>query len=123
MNTAPLKIAIVAGEASGDLLAADLIAALKLQARRETSLVGVGGPALAEQGLVSLFHFSEISIMGLVAVLGKLPRLVSLIRRTSAAIAAARPDVLIIVDSPDFTHRVAKKVRQSLPDLLVVNYV
>jgi lipid-A-disaccharide synthase len=118
-----LKVAIVAGESSGDLLGADLVAALKRQAGREVTLVGVGGPALTEQGLQSLFDFTEISIMGFVAVIRKLPRLISLIRRTAESIIAANPDVLVIIDSPDFTHRVAKRVRQSLPGLPVVNYV
>jgi lipid-A-disaccharide synthase len=123
MSTPPLKVAVVAGESSGDLLGADLIAALRIESGREIALVGVGGPALAEQGLTSLFDFSEIAIMGFVAVVKKLPRLVSLIRRTADAIAAARPDVLIIIDSPDFTHRVAKRVRLTLPDLVVIDYV
>ncbi|MDB5525238.1 MAG: lipid-A-disaccharide synthase [Rhizobium sp.] len=123
MTGAPLTVAIVAGESSGDLLGADLIAALKVESGRQIALVGVGGPALSEQGLTSLFHFSEIAIMGFVAVVKKLPRLLSLIGRTADAIIAARPDVLIIIDSPDFTHRVAKKVRKALPDLPVVNYV
>jgi lipid-A-disaccharide synthase len=61
--------------------------------------------------------------MGITQVLGKLPLLVRRIRQTAAAIIAAKPDVLVIVDSPDFTHRVARRVRMALPDLPVVNYV
>jgi lipid-A-disaccharide synthase len=118
-----LKVAVVAGESSGDLLGADLVAALRAGSGREIALVGVGGPALAEQGLASLFDFTEIGIMGFVAVMKTLPRLLALIRRTADAIVAARPDVLVIIDSPDFTHRVAKKVRQALPGLPVVDYV
>jgi lipid-A-disaccharide synthase len=123
MSIAPLKIAVVAGESSGDLLGADLIAALNEKRGGDVALVGVGGPALTAQGLTSRFDFSEIAIMGVVAVVKKLPRLLSLIRQTADAIIAAKPDVLIIIDSPDFTHRVAKRVRQALPDLPVVNYV
>ncbi|WP_092587150.1 lipid-A-disaccharide synthase [Rhizobium mongolense] len=119
---AEMKIAIVAGEVSGDLLGADLVAALK---RRHAGieLVGVGGDALEAQGLKSLFDFSELSIMGITQVLGKLPKLVTRIRQTTAAIIAARPDILVVIDSPDFTHRVAKRVREALPELPVVNYV
>ncbi len=119
---AVMKIAIVAGEVSGDLLGADLVAALK---RRHAGieLVGVGGDALEAQGLKSLFDFSELSIMGVTQVLGKLPKLVARIRQTTAAIIAAKPDILIVIDSPDFTHRVAKRVREALPELPVVNYV
>jgi lipid-A-disaccharide synthase len=123
MTERALKVAIIAGEVSGDLLAADLVAALKQQYAGPVELVGVGGEGLQAQGLRSLFDFSELSIMGITQVLGKLPTLVRLIRKTASAIIAAKPDVLVIVDSPDFTHRVAKRVRMALPDLPVVNYV
>jgi lipid-A-disaccharide synthase len=123
MSEKALKIAVIAGEVSGDLLGADLIAALKLRHAGPIELVGVGGDALQVQGLRSLFDFSELSIMGITQVLSKLPRLIRLISLTAEAIIAAKPDLLLIVDSPDFTHRVAKKVRKRLPDLPVVNYV
>ncbi|MBY3560924.1 lipid-A-disaccharide synthase [Rhizobium laguerreae] len=123
MNGAPLKIAVIAGEVSGDLLGADLIAALKRIHSGPVELVGVGGEGLQAEGLRSLFDFSELSIMGITQVLSRLPKLYTLIRQTTAAIIAARPDILLIIDSPDFTHRVAKRVRTALPDLPVVNYV
>lgn len=123
MSEKPLKIAVIAGEVSGDLLGADLIGALKQRHSGPIKLVGVGGEALQGQGLHSLFDFSELSIMGITQVLSKLPRLIRLISVTSEAIIAAKPDLLLIVDSPDFTHRVARKVRKRLPDLPVVNYV
>ncbi|PDS78165.1 lipid-A-disaccharide synthase [Rhizobium sp. L43] len=123
MNGTPLKIAVIAGEVSGDLLGADLIAALKRIHGGPVELVGVGGEGLQAEGLTSLFDFSELSIMGITQVLSRLPKLYTLIRQTTAAIIAARPDILLIIDSPDFTHRVAKRVRTALPDLPVVNYV
>ncbi|MEH7876661.1 lipid-A-disaccharide synthase [Rhizobium laguerreae] len=123
MNGAPLKIAVIAGEVSGDLLGADLIAALKRIHSGPVELVGVGGEGLQAEGLRSLFDFSELSIMGITQVLSRLPKLYTLIRQTTAAIIAARPDILLIIDSPDFTHRAAKRVRTALPDLPVVNYV
>ena len=123
MNRAPLKIAVIAGEVSGDLLGADLIAALKRIHSGPVELVGVGGEGLQAEGLRSLFDFSELSIMGITQVLSRLPKLYTLIRQTTAAIIAAKPDILLIIDSPDFTHRVAKRVRTALPDLPVVNYV
>lgn len=119
----PLKIAVIAGEVSGDLLGADLIAALKRRHAGPLQLTGVGGDALEAEGLVSLFDFSELSLMGFTQVIGKLPNLIRRIGETAAAIIAARPDVLIIIDSPDFTHRVAKRVRKALPGLAIVNYV
>lgn len=121
--TATLKVAVIAGEVSGDLLGADLIRALKARYAGPIELVGVGGEALEAQGLVSLFDYSELSIMGFTQVLKKLPKLIARINQTAQAIAAAKPDILLIIDSPDFTHRVAKKVRRQLPHLPVVNYV
>ncbi len=121
--TAALKVAVIAGEVSGDLLGADLIRSLKARYAGPVELVGVGGDALEAQGLVSLFDYSELSIMGFTQVLKKLPKLIARINQTAQAIAAAKPDILLIIDSPDFTHRVAKKVRRQLPHLPVVNYV
>jgi lipid-A-disaccharide synthase len=117
-----LKMAVVAGEVSGDLLGGDLVRALKARVGTVT-LVGVGGEALEEQGLVSLFDYSELSIMGVSQVLRQLPKLLMRIRQTARAIVAARPDVLVIIDSPDFTHRVARLVRAEMPDLPIVDYV
>ncbi|CDZ29236.1 lipid-A-disaccharide synthase [Neorhizobium galegae] len=118
-----LKVGVIAGEVSGDLLGGDLITALKAAHDGPVELVGVGGEALEAQGLVSLFDFSELSIMGLTQVIARLPNLIKRIKQTAAAIVAAQPDVLIIIDSPDFTHRVARKVRAALPDLPIVDYV
>ncbi|MEK1870864.1 MULTISPECIES: lipid-A-disaccharide synthase [Rhizobium] len=123
MSEASLRVAIVVGEVSGDLLGADLIAALKRKFPGDVELIGVGGEGLEAQGLRSLFDFADLQVMGITQVLSKLPRLVRRIGETASAIIAAKPDVLIIVDSPDFTHRVAKRVRTALPSLPVVNYV
>lgn len=123
MSAKALKIAVIAGEVSGDLLGGDLVAALKARYPGPVELVGVGGEALQAQGLKSLFEFSELSVMGVTQVLARLPRFIKLISWTAAAIVAEKPDLLLIVDSPDFTHRVAKKVRKALPDLPVVDYV
>jgi len=121
--SAALKIAIIAGEVSGDLLGADLVAALKVRAGSAVELIGVGGEGLEAQGLRSLFDFSELSIMGFTQVIARLPKLLSRIRQTAEAIIAARPDALVIIDSPDFTHRVAKRVRAALPALPIIDYV
>ncbi|NTF41903.1 lipid-A-disaccharide synthase [Rhizobium rhizogenes] len=122
-GAAPLKLAVVAGEVSGDLLGGDLVAALKRRYDGPVELVGVGGEALEAQGLHSLFDYSELSIMGFIQVIKQLPKLLARIRQTADAIIAARPDVLLIIDSPDFTHRVAKRVRKALPGVPIVNYV
>ncbi|MDE1995811.1 MAG: lipid-A-disaccharide synthase [Rhizobiaceae bacterium] len=123
MSGTALKLAVVAGEVSGDLLGGDLVAALKLRHDGPVELVGVGGDALEAQGLKSLFDYSELSIMGFAQVIKRLPKLLARIRETADAIIAAKPDALLIIDSPDFTHRVAKRVRLALPNLPVINYV
>ncbi|MBX9457160.1 MAG: lipid-A-disaccharide synthase [Rhizobium sp.] len=118
-----LKVAIIAGEASGDQLGAGMAAEIRRQSGGDVSFVGVGGPALEAEGLQSLFDIDDIAIMGISAVIARLPLLVRRINETARALIEARPDVLVIVDSPGFTHRVAKKVRKALPDLPVVQYV
>ena len=123
MTDGTIKIGVIAGEVSGDLLGGDLIAALRAAYPGNVELVGVGGEALEKQGLTSLFDVSELSIMGISQVLKRLPSLLRRIRQTADALIATRPDVLLIIDSPDFTHRVARRVRKALPDLPVVNYV
>jgi len=119
----PLKIGIVAGEESGDLLGADIVAALVAATAREVELVGVGGRHLEAYGLKSLFPAGEIALMGLSAVIRDLPRLVKRIGTTARAIAGAKPDCLITIDSPDFTLRVARKVRALAPGIPIVHYI
>lgn len=122
MNPRPLKIAVVAGEESGDLLGADMVGALRASGR-DVRLVGVGGRHLGALGLVSLFDASEIALMGLSAVLRQLPRLMRRIGQTADAIVRERPDCLVTIDSPDFALRVAKKVRAADPSIPIVHYV
>nr|WP_274706923.1 lipid-A-disaccharide synthase [Allorhizobium sonneratiae] len=118
-----MTIAVVAGEVSGDLLGGNLIAGLKRLYAGDIRLIGVGGPSLQAEGLQSLFDFSELSVMGVTQILARLPHFIRRIDQTAKAIAAARPDLLLIIDSPDFTHRVAKKVRAALPGVPVIDYV
>ncbi|HRK24910.1 MAG TPA: lipid-A-disaccharide synthase [Beijerinckiaceae bacterium] len=118
----PLHVFLVAGEPSGDALGAKLIRALR-QRRWNLQISGVGGEAMAGEGLHSLFPMADIAVMGFVPVLKRLPTLIDRIRRTQRAVIEARPDVLVIIDSPDFTHRVARKVRAMRPDLPILNYV
>ncbi|RNJ51607.1 lipid-A-disaccharide synthase [Methylocystis hirsuta] len=116
------RIFLVAGEASGDQLGAALMRALRA-ARPEIVFAGVGGEAMAREGLVSLFPLEDIAVMGLVPVLGRLPRLVRRIAQTARAVVDEAPDCLVIIDAPDFTHRVARRVRATRPDLPIVDYV
>ncbi|MBG0795817.1 lipid-A-disaccharide synthase [Methylocystis sp. H62] len=116
------RIFVVAGEASGDQLGAALMRALRA-ARPEAVFTGVGGEAMAREGLVSLFPLEDIAVMGLIPVLARLPRLVWRIAQTARAIVDQAPDCLVIIDAPDFTHRVARRVRVARPDLPIVDYV
>ncbi|MGB3417316.1 MAG: lipid-A-disaccharide synthase [Mesorhizobium sp.] len=119
----PLTIAVVAGEESGDLLGADLVRALQRSTGRDIRLVGVGGRHLQELGLKPLFDAGEIALMGISAIVRDLPRLIRRIGQAASAIADARPDCLITVDSPDFCLRVAKKLRAAAPSIPIVHYV
>lgn len=123
MTSEPLKVAIVAGEESGDLLGADLIAALRLKTGREIQLVGLGGRHLQALGLNPPFDASEIALMGFSVVLAGLPRLISRINQIAKLITAEKPDCLITIDSPDFSLRVAKKVRAANPEIPIIHYV
>lgn len=118
-----LRLAIVAGEESGDLLGADLAVALASMAGRRIELTGVGGRALRGQGLDSLFDADDIALMGIASVAKDLPRLVRRIGQTARAIVAARPDCLVTVDSPEFGLRVARKVRKADPSIPIIHYV
>lgn len=119
----PLKIAIVAGEESGDLLGTDLIDALRGQTDRLVDIVGVGGDHLAARGLKTFFDPHEIALMGLGAILKNLPGLILRIRQTARQIVAEKPDCVLLIDSPDFTHRVAKRIRAADPSIPIVKYI
>lgn len=116
-------VAIVSGESSGDALGAALIAALRKRLGSNLELLGVGGEAMEEQGLRSLFDYHALSIVGASAVVTRLPLIAWRIRQTANAVIRSKPDVLVIIDSPGFTHRVARLVRRALPDVPIVNYV
>ncbi len=117
-----MRAFVIAGEASGDALGAALMAGLRARVR-EIDFIGVGGSGMATQGLESRFPMAELSVMGLAEILPKYRQLKRRIRETADAVIAARPDVLIGIDSPDFCLRVARQVRAARPDLPVVHYV
>jgi lipid-A-disaccharide synthase len=118
----PLAIAIVAAEESGDALGAALARAL-VEAESTVHLMGVGGGAMAAAGIASPFPIDELAIIGLTAIPRRLPTILRRIRETADAIIKARPHALVIVDSPDFTHRVARRVRRRAPEIPILDYV
>ena len=121
-SSRPLHVFLVAGEESGDRLGAPLMRALKERAG-EVRFSGVGGGEMAGAGLTSLFPISDLAVMGFNAVARKLPLIMRRIRETAAEIVISKPDVVVIIDSPDFTHRVARRVRKRAPQIPIVNYV
>ena len=123
MSDTPLHLFIVAGEESGDQLGASLIKVLKQRLGDDLRVSGIGGHAMTDQGLQSLFDMDEIAVMGVTAVIPRLPKILQRINETAKAAIAAKPDALIIIDSPDFTHRVARKVKAAMPSLPVIDYV
>ena len=117
------RICLVATEESGDRLGASLMKVLRQRLGDGVAFSGVGGRGMIGEGLVSLFPIEELSIVGFTAVLKQLPKILRLIRGTVDAIVASQPDVLVIIDSPDFTQRVAKRVRARDGAIPIVNYV
>ncbi len=113
---------LVAGEESGDRLGASLIAALKRHAPG-VRFSGIGGSHMAGEGVPSLFPLGDLAIIGVGAILSGLPKILRRIREAADAVIAAKPDVLVIIDSPEFTHRVARRVRAIAPHIPIVDYV
>ncbi|MBK0398823.1 lipid-A-disaccharide synthase [Limibaculum sp. M0105] len=113
---------LVTGEPSGDRLGAALMHALKAQ-RPDVRFAGIGGREMQAAGLVSLFDISELSVMGITEVLPRLPSILRRLREVTDDVLARRPDVLVTVDSPSFSLRVAKRVRAANPAIPTVHYV
>ncbi|WP_257165046.1 lipid-A-disaccharide synthase [Bradyrhizobium sp. SRS-191] len=117
------RICLVATEESGDRLGARLMKVLRQRLGDGVAFSGVGGRDMMREGLVSLFPIEELSIMGFTGVLKQLPKILRLLRQTVDSVVASQPDVLVIIDSPDFTQRVAKRVRAKDSSIPIVNYV
>ena len=113
---------LLAGEASGDRLGADLMHGIQSR-ERCPQFLGIGGPAMENAGLRSIYSYRELSVMGITEVAPRLPRLIALARQTVSHIAAGDVDALITIDSPDFSFRVARAVRKTRPSLPIVHYV
>ncbi len=117
------KIFLIATEESGDRLGAGLMKVLRQRLGGAVNFEGIGGQSMAREGLASLFPIEQLSIMGLAAVVKQFPMILRHIRETVTAVTAASPDILVIIDSPDFTHRVARRVRARDPSIPIIDYV
>ncbi|WP_296058856.1 lipid-A-disaccharide synthase [uncultured Amphritea sp.] len=115
-----LRIGIVAGEASGDILGAGLLAELK-QRFPDIEIEGIGGELMQAEGCKSLYPMERLSVMGLVEVLGRLRELMGIRRSLVKHFTAQRPDLFIGIDSPDFTLNLEGKLR--LAGIPTVHYV
>src|ERR1700730_12862832 len=116
------KIFLIATEESGDRLGAGLMKILRQRLGDAVRFEGVGGQQMKREGLNSLFPIEALSIIGLAAVVLQLPKILRLIRVTTDAVTEASPDILVIIDSPDFTHRVARRVRARDPSIPIIDY-
>src|SRR5438105_6048724 len=116
-------IFLVAGEESGDRLGAALITAIRQRTQGQAQFSCVGGAHMAAEGVPTLFPLGDLAIIGFAEILTRLPKIFRRIRETADAVVSAKPDILIVIDSPEFTHRVAKRVRARAPEIPIIDYV
>lgn len=103
------RLFVIAGEPSGDRLGAEMIKRLRIKQR--VALSGIGGPELEGEGLKSLFPMSDLSVMGIIDVVKRLPLLTGRMRQTAEAIVEAKPDLVVFIDAQEFSRQVAKRIR------------
>lgn len=120
---APVRIFLVAGEHSGDALGAKLLATLRTRLGDRLEVAGVGGEAMERLGFKSDFPMSDVAVMGPLAILRHLPRIVRRVHATVDSALRFNPDVVVIIDSPEFTHPIAKRIRKRRPEIPIVDYV
>jgi lipid-A-disaccharide synthase len=119
----PLRAVLIAGEHSGDALGAKLMRAMKTATKGNVSFSGVGGELMEAEGFRSLYPLEDVAVMGPLAILRRLPVIVRRVHEAVDATVAANPDVLVVIDSPEFTHAIAKRVRLRAPQLPIIDYV
>ncbi len=114
---------LVCGEPSGDLLGGQLMASLKALAGDDVTFTGVGGSAMQAQGLKSLYPLDATSVMGLREVVPKIPAILRRVKEACGFALSTRPDAVVLIDSPDFTHRIAQQLKRRDPSIRTINYV
>jgi len=118
-----VDVFLVAGEESGDRLGAALMRALRERTGGQVRFAGVGGREMAAEGVASLYPIADLPIIGFSAIPRRLPKILRLMRLTVKAVVAKRPHVLVVIDSPGFTQRIARRVRAADPTIAIVQYV
>ena len=118
----PLKLYFVMGEQSGENLAIDLLDAFR-ELNEPVQPIGLGGKRLKQHGLTSLFDINVLSVTGISGVIGKLPTIIKRVKQTVADIIQKQPDVIVLIDSPDFGYAVAKRVRKINPNIPIIKYI
>ncbi len=119
----PLSLMLVCGEPSGDQLGGQLMSALKATVGESIKITGVGGRAMAAQGLNTLFPLDDTAVMGLSEVVPKIPIILRRVREVCDVALATRPDAVVLIDSPDFTHRIARRLKRLDPTMCTIGYV
>ena len=114
---------LVCGEPSGDLLGGQLMSGLKSVTGGNVEFTGIGGAAMEAQGLKSLFPLDATAVMGLREVVPKIPAILARVREACDFAMATRPDAVVLIDSPDFTHRIAQRLKRLAPRIPTINYV
>lgn len=118
-----MKIYLIAGEPSGDLLGSRFMRAMREKTNDEVEFFGLGGDTMEAAGLKSLFDISDLAIMGLVEVIPSIPKVLRLIQQTVDDIVRVQPDVVISIDSWSFSSRVHKALRKRKTGIPQVHYV
>ncbi|MEY4967161.1 MAG: lipid-A-disaccharide synthase, partial [Pseudomonadota bacterium] len=114
---------LVCGEPSGDALGAQLMAGLKALAGDRIAFTGVGGLAMEREGLKSLYPLDTTAVMGLREVVPAIPAILRRVKQAVDFAIQTRPDAVVVIDSPDFTHRVARTLKKRDPSIPTVDYV
>ncbi len=118
-----LKVYLIAGESSGDLLGSRLMRALRKKTNNNIEFYGLGGDTMEQEGLKPLFDISELAVMGLVEVIPSIPRVLRRIKQTIQDIIRKKPDVVITIDSWSFCSRIHKGLRKLNTNIKQIHYV
>jgi lipid-A-disaccharide synthase len=123
MPVGKLNIMLVCGEPSGDALGAQLMARVRELAGDRVRFTGVGGLAMAREGFQSLYPLDTTAVMGLREVVPAIPAILRHVKQAVDFAVETRPDAVVVIDSPDFTHRVARAIKKRDPSIHTVDYV